>query len=102
MPQVHDIGTRFFTHTMQYPTRRFPLIDLGNTQEIEDPYRFGRSVVVRLPLSRRAFVLGKWSGTRNERSALSGAIGMREIDVAEGDYSQYYEPQDPVSGAAPG
>lgn len=82
MPQLHQIGKRHFFHTMKYPTRDFPLIDRGETQEIEEPYRYGNSWVLRVPLSRAAFVAGKWSSQENEESALRRAIRARDLDVA--------------------
>lgn len=80
MPQVHDIGP-VFVHTMNYPDRNFPLVDRGETQEIEDPYRYGRSWVIRLPWSRRALVTGRWTSQEPEDSALRRAIRARDLDA---------------------
>lgn len=82
MPQVHQIGPRFFVHAMAYPAKDFPLIDKGETQEIEEPYRYGNSWVLRLPWSRYAVVAGKWMRTEPEDSALRRAIKARDLDVA--------------------
>lgn len=82
MPQIHDIGKRHFVHAMQYPTRNFPLVDRGETQEIENPYRNGRSLVFRLPLSRAALVVGRWQTRLSEETALRRAIQARDLDVA--------------------
>lgn len=79
MPEVHNIGSNHFAHTMEYPTRAFPIIDRGSTQEIEWPYRTGRSVVIRVPFTRQAMVVGKWTGEKDEELALSEAIGVREL-----------------------
>lgn len=81
MPQVHDIGARYFVHAMAYPDRAFPLIDRGETQEIEEPYRYGRSWVIRIPWSRHALVTGKWTREETEDSALRRAIKARDLDV---------------------
>lgn len=81
MPHVHQIGAQHFVHTMRYPTRDFPLIDKGETQEIEDPYRYGNSLVFRVPLSRAAIVVGKWTAQEPEDSALRRAIKARDLDV---------------------
>lgn len=78
MPQVHDIGP-LFAHQMTYPTRKFPLVDVGHTQEIEWPYRSGRALVFRIPLSTQAFVVGLWGESRDEERALAEAIGAREV-----------------------
>jgi hypothetical protein len=82
MPQIHDIGKRHFVHTMKYPARSFPLIDRGDTQEIEDPYRNGTSLVFRIPLSRTAVVFGRWQTRYSEDYALRRAIQARDLDVA--------------------
>lgn len=81
MPELHQIGKHHFVHAMKYPTTRFPLIDRGDTQEIEDPYRYGRSLVMRLPFARSAFVVGRWTGEGTEDSGLRRAIGARDLDV---------------------
>lgn len=79
MPEVHDIGSKHFTHRMDYPTKKFPLIDRGHTQEIEWPYRSGSSFVLRAPLTKRALVIGRWTGEVDEEQALIEAIGVREL-----------------------
>jgi hypothetical protein len=82
VPQIHDIGPKYFVHGMRYPTKDFPIIDRGQTQEIEDPYRRGDSVVVRVPLSRSAIVFGRWDVEIDEDDALRYAIKARDLDVA--------------------
>ena len=83
MPQLHDIGKKHFVHFMSYPSRRFPILDAeGRTQEIEPPYRYGRSLVIRVPLTRQAMVVGKWTSNDDEDSALRRAIMARDLDVA--------------------
>jgi hypothetical protein len=82
MPQLHNIGKKHFFHTMKYPSTQFPLIEPGHTQEIEHPYRAGDALVVRLPFTRTAIVVGRWVAILREQDALASAIQMREIDVA--------------------
>lgn len=79
MPAVHQIGKTRFIQTMQYPSRRFPLVDRGFTQEIEYPYRKGDSLVLRAPLSRWALVVGKWTGSLDEQEALETALSARWV-----------------------
>lgn len=59
----------------------------AETQEIEEPFRTGKCVVFRLPLTRRAVVVGRWVGQKSEFDALSSAIKMSPVDRAdfEGD-----------------
>ena len=81
MPQIHDIGKHHFVHTMRYPTKKFPIIDKGETQEIEDPFRNGRSLVFRIPLSTSAVVIGRWQTRFSEETALRRAIQARDLHV---------------------
>lgn len=79
MPKIHTRG-RWFAHAQTYPSRRFPLMERGTTQEIEFPFRRGSALVVRLPGSRRALVAGVWRDFLGERAALMSALGAREVD----------------------
>jgi len=83
VPKVHKIGSQFFAHHMTYPTRAFPFMEIGTTQEIEWPYREGASYVFRIPLTRHAWVIGKWTGLVDENVALTHALGARWVDADE-------------------
>lgn len=83
MPTVHDIGSKHYLHRMQYPSRKFPLAERGFSQEIDFPYRSGECVVVRLPLTRQALVLGTWGEPHDETDALTAAIGARRMEADE-------------------
>lgn len=65
---------------MTYPSRKFPIMECGTTQEIEWPFRFGQGLVIRLPFTTKAVVVGRWIGDREEEEALSDAIGARKLD----------------------
>ena len=80
MPNVTQLGPRIYAHPMEYPTNKFPIIDKGHTQEIDWPFRMGKAAVLRLPFTRRALVIGVWTGRQDEHAALSSAIGARSID----------------------
>lgn len=77
MAETHDIG-RLFWHVMEYPTRKAPLVERGDTQEISYPFRKGFSLVVRSPGSRRAIVFGVWGAPQDETVALSSALRLGE------------------------
>ena len=79
MAKVHDIGFDTYVHGMSYPNTKFPLYDHGLTREIDPPFRLGISRVIRIPLTRRAFVVGKWVARLPETEALMDAIGAREL-----------------------
>ena len=78
MPKVHNIGPVFVQVT------KFPY-DWGNkvvvrgwTQEIEEPFRTSKPLILRLP-NYKALVCGRWTGIKNEEEALSGALETREV-----------------------
>lgn len=79
MPAVHYIGKKWFTQFMRYPTRKFPIVDRGHTQEIEWPFRTGDSWVVRVPATTAAMVVGKWVGSLDEQEALESALSARWV-----------------------
>jgi len=78
MPKVHNIGPVFVQVT------KFPydwgnkVVTRGWTQEIEEPFRTAKPVIVRLP-KYKAFVCGLWTGTKTEEEALNGALETREV-----------------------
>lgn len=82
--KIYDLGKQHFWHTMQYPKMMPPppLTETGATQETDEPFRYGRSRVVRLPFSRRALVVGKWQGENAERLALGMAVRSRDLTVS--------------------
>lgn len=44
---------------LKYYHRKFlPIVEIGHTQEIEIPYRFGRCLVFRLPFTIPGFYIG--------------------------------------------
>lgn len=71
MPNTHGVG-RFFWHTQRYPDNaRIQLIaETGTTQEYDAPFRYGRSVLLRVPFTRLAVALGWWRGHTDEETAL--------------------------------
>ena len=78
MPKVHNIGPVFVQVT------KFPY-DWGNkvvvrgwTQEIEEPFRTSKPLILRLP-NYKALVCGRWTGVKDEEEALSGALETREV-----------------------
>lgn len=77
MAKVHDIGSRFYWQRLYWHSEDPPLVHRTTTQEIERPYRHGTSLVVRLPFTKIALVLGKWISERGEVEALLTAMQGR-------------------------
>jgi len=82
MPITKNAGS-LFTHTMEYPTTNYPLVEKGYSQEIDHPFRKGTSIVVRIPFTTKAIVFGKWGEIQDEDEALRDAIGARDISFGE-------------------
>ena len=90
MAETHDIGRAFAHGIRLVPTA--PRFHFAPTHEIDWPYRYSRSVVVRY-WGERGFVLGWWRHTgRSEKQALLAALGGRE-GVAAFDDAGYLLPQ---------
>jgi hypothetical protein len=75
MAKAHDLGQKFYWQKLYYHTENPPLFDTETTQEIEPPFRHGKCVVLRVPASKVAIVIGHWKDERREVDALLTAIG---------------------------
>jgi hypothetical protein len=75
-------GQFFFTHTLRYPTKRriWSWVETGESQQTEEPWRTGKSLVFSVPWKYTARVLGVWVGTADEE-AFHNAAGTREIKI---------------------
>lgn len=67
--ETHDLG-RLYCHGMRYPAGQWPIVDLGSSHEVDEPWRLGRCLVLRLPLSRVAAVIGWWGKPRTYEELL--------------------------------
>jgi hypothetical protein len=77
MAKVHNIGPHLYWQRLYYHIDNPPLFDTETSQEIEHPFRYGECVVLRVPFSRMAFVLGVWKDEKREVDALLSAMGGR-------------------------
>ena len=80
---MQSFGKLYFD-TLKYPPKYkyFPLAEIGWTTETEEPYRQGRCVVIKPPLSNKALIAGVFGKPQDEVEALSKAIKLRELDVS--------------------
>lgn len=62
------------------------LWERSETQEIDGQYRFGVGRAIRLPFTRLAIVIGKWTKKYSESQALTIAIRGRAMDEDEVDW----------------
>jgi len=85
MAKTHDVGS-FYWHTMVYPVKPPVVFEKAETQEIEEPYRFGKGYCIRVPFTRLSLVLGKWVKQYSESEALTVAINGRAMQKEEVDW----------------
>ena len=80
-----------YWHPLIYPIKPPVLWETAETQEIEEPYRFGKGFAVRFPLTRAALVVGKWVSRYDESQALTNAIRGRIMteDEVDWDYVRF-------------
>lgn len=71
-----------FAHRLIYPSRNAPFAERGWTQETDEPWRKGSSVVLRAPFSRHAVALGVWHSKGSEDD-FHAAVGIRHVDTIE-------------------
>lgn len=64
MAETHDLG-RLYVHGMRVPWRTPPIQLRGTSHEVEEPWRIGRCVVLRLLLLPYALVIGWWGPGRS-------------------------------------
>ena len=76
-----NIGPLYVT-ALKYPHRKpLPVVEKGWTNEIEEPFRKGSCLVLRLPFTKPALVVGWWGPEQEEDDALTAAIWGRKLDV---------------------
>jgi hypothetical protein len=81
---------------MGKPIPNAPLLERGDTQMAEPPYRVGKSVVFRVPFTRTTFVVGWWGRSMDEEEALYRALGgvLRHRDDVHARVKQQLEESD--------
>jgi hypothetical protein len=91
MAKTHQIGKQYFVQYLGYYPAAWNkrLAVTGWTQEIDEPFRMGDTLIVRLPF-KKAVAFGKWTGTLNEEQALSRAIEERVL--RDEDFQEGWEP----------
>lgn len=80
--ETHGIG-RFFYHSISLK-KSSPLVHRYPTHEVDHPYRWANSVILRLPWSSKGLTVGWWHNTgRTEEQALIDAMEGRKMDHEE-------------------
>lgn len=85
MAKTRDLG-KFYWHPMTYPIKPSVVVERAETQEIEEPYRFGKGWCFRLPFTRQSLVIGRWVRQYTESQALTIAVNGREMKQEEVDW----------------
>lgn len=78
-----------FWHPQKYPSRAVapvtpPLSEVASPRELEDPFRVGHGRVFRIPLTRRAVVLGWWEPADPTQPVLEEEEGAKLLGAVEG------------------
>lgn len=80
--KVHELGP-LFVHTIKLQ-KKTQLFHRYPSHEIEAPYRWSNSLIVRIPWSRQGFVFGLWRTTdRTEEQMLLEALQGRQMTDEE-------------------
>lgn len=88
--ETHGIG-KFFWHSISLK-RKTPICHRFPTHEIDAPYRWSNSLILRLPGTTYGLVLGWWhSATRTEEEAI--LAGMAGRDMTYGELREEQKPE---------
>lgn len=80
--KVYNLGP-FFLHTIRLQ-KKSPIFHRYPSHEVEEPYRWSNSLIVRIPWSSYGLVLGLWRTTnRTEEQMLIEALEGRQMDDQE-------------------
>lgn len=80
-----EIG-KLYWHILEYPVKPNNFWERAYTQEIDEPFRAGSGVAIRMPFTRKAVVIGWWGESHPESEALTYAIRGRYLDDDELDW----------------
>lgn len=86
---THDLG-RLYIHSMTVP-RSGPLVELGTSHEVEEPWRVGRCVVLRV--WKRALVVGWWGPGRTREEVVAAELDAQAVDVPVDDIRDRFRPE---------
>jgi hypothetical protein len=73
----------FYWHPLQYPVKPPVLWERAETQEIDMPFRGGVGISFRIPFTRLALVVGRWTSSYDEGQALTNAVKGRALPEQE-------------------
>jgi hypothetical protein len=86
MANTKDIGSLYW-HPTSYKIKPKELWEKAESQETEYPFRRGAAIIVRLPFSKKALVMGIWKETGfSESEALTSAVNGRGLTKNEVDW----------------
>ena len=97
MTIIRDFGPVYW-HMLIYPVKPPVFWEKAVAQETDDLYRGGVGISFRLPFTRLALVIGRWTHHgASESQALTNAIAGRPLAREElnWDYVRFGAPKDP-------
>jgi hypothetical protein len=79
---MKSIGPLYVDKVVYNILGKKPLSEIGWSQETEEPFRTGKCLVLRVPLTKLAFAFGIWGPPAfNPDEALGNILGSRILDV---------------------
>ena len=79
---MHELGP-LFVHSIKLQ-KKSAIFHRYPSHEVEEPYRWSNSLIVRIPWCRQGFVLGLWRSTdRTEEQMLLEALQGRQMSDEE-------------------
>lgn len=80
--KTHDFGP-LFVHGIKLQ-KKSPIFHRYPSHEIEEPYRWSNSLIIRIPWCRQGLVVGLWRSTdRTEEQTLLDALEGRQMTDSE-------------------
>lgn len=98
MQPIHRLGRKRWWQKLKYPRRNVPLTERGETQESGYPWRIGQCRVFRLPFSKHAIAIGKWTGFQ-PRETVEGQPTLKFRAIEHWEDVVHVEPQESGSSA---
>lgn len=86
---MKSIG-KLYSDIINYPIyKNLPIVEVGWTNETDEPFRKGTCLVLKPPFFTKAFVLGVWGKPQTEIKSLENAVMFRELDLVTEDIREW-------------
>ena len=97
---THDLGS-WYWHVMRVPALTPPVQLQGLSHEVEDPWRIGRCVLLRLGLLPLVLVLGKWGPGRTREEMEQVELAPEAVAIDTAAIREKFRPPPVAAGLVP-